>query len=350
MPTMVAPPQTPAAPLQGSSSVVNVAVQLQPLDLYRSERAITWLQIRWFIFTGAIFVLLRALTGEGIFLLVTVAVTGSFCFAVFSVLTYMAARSTLKTSRTLNGTTHYSFDASGLLFRGSTYWGRTAWSNLHETLETSHALILRTSTSTKYIIPKRCLATGDLERLRALARPGASGDLSLQGRPKQSPSAGLTIRVRLAADDLYRGFITLLLRKSFWYAAQMAFAFLLIFALHPTWLSPIAFIVVGSVFFFYIAVYLYWASARAIRTNVAYQNELEFAFDESGLDTSGPTFRNHHEWSNFRSITEDSRIFLFCPSSSQMVVVPKRFFDGSQIEALRQLLRARFTGKLSLKR
>jgi hypothetical protein len=32
-----------------------------------------------------------------------------------------------------------------------------------------------------------------------------------------------------------------------------------------------------------------------------------------------------------------------------MVVVPKRFFNSSQIEALRQLLRNCFPGKLSLK-
>ena len=348
MPTMIDPPPPPA---RTSSSAVEVDVKLQPLDLYRAECAIVWRQTRMFLLASTILVLLRALAGEGFFLLVVVAVIGLFSLAVFSGLLYMAARSTLKTNSALNGPTHYSFDASGLLFRAPTYWGSTAWSNLHENLVTRHALILRTSTATKYIIPKRCLAPGDMERLRALARPGGSGDSSLQERPKQTSSTGLTIRVRLTADDVYRGFLTLLLRKSFWYAAQMAFAFLLIFALNPRWFSPIAFVVVGSIYIFYLAAYLYWASARAIRTNAAYRNELEYAFDESGLDSSGSTFHNHHEWSNFRSVIEDSKIFLFCPSSSQMVVVPKRFFsDVSQIEALRQLLRTRISGKLSLKR
>ena len=155
----------------------------------------------------------------------------------------------------------------------------------------------------------------------------------------------------MAADDLYRCFLTLLLRKSYWYAAQMAFSFILIFALNPRWFSPIAFVVVGSIFFFYMAIYLYCASARAIRTNVAYQHELEYAFDESGLDAGGPTFSNHHDWGNFQSVIEDSKIFLFCPSNSQMVIVPKRFFaSDAQIESLRQLLRSHFAGKLSLKR
>lgn len=78
---------------------------------------------------------------------------------------------------------------------------------------------------------------------------------------------------------------------------------------------------------------------------------MDFAFDESGLDVSGPTFFTHNDWSNFQSVIEDIKTFTFCPSNSQMVVVPKRCFaDGSQIEALRQLLRAHFSGNLSLKR
>ena len=351
MPTMIAPPPAPAAPVRASSSAAEVDVQLQPLDLYRAERTLVWRQIRLFLFAAAVFVLLRALTGEGLFLLVAVAVISLFCFAVHSGFLYLGARSTLKTNRVLGGPMHYAFEPGGIVLRASTFWSHTAWSNLHDKIETRYALILRTSSAQKYVIPKRCLAPGDLEQLRALARPGASGIPVPRPQAKQANRSLLTIKVRMTADDLYRGFLILLLRKSFWYAGQMAFSLILIFLLNPRWLSPIAFVVVGTVFFFYVAVALYWSSARAIRTNAVYRNELEFAFDESGMDACGPTFANHQDWCNFQSVVEDSKIFVFCPSNSQMVIVPKRCFTGpSQIEALLQLLRTQFTGKLSLKR
>lgn len=348
MPTMIALPSAPASPVRASFSAVEVDVQLQPLDLYRAERTLVWRQIRWFLFAAAIFVVLRALTSEGLFLLVAVAVIGLFCLVIHCGFIYLGARSTLKTNRVLSGPVHYTFEPGGIFLRASTFWSHTGWSNLHDTLETRHALILRTSSAQKYVVPKRCLVSGDLERLRTLARPGASSAPAPRPQAKQVNSR-LTISIRMTADDLYRGFLILLLRKSYWYAGQIAFSLFLIFALNPRWLSPIAFVVVGSIFFFYVAVALYWSSARAIRTNAVYRTELVFAFDESGLDTSGPTFSAHHEWSNFQSVIEDSKIFMLCPSNSQMVIVPKRCFTAaSQVEALCQLLRTHFPGKLSL--
>jgi len=345
---MVAPPPAPVRP---ASSAVEVDVQLQPIDLYRAERTIVWRQLRLILIVGTFSVVLRVLAGAGVSLLISVATVGSFCFAALNAFMYMAARSTLKTNRMLSGPLHYSFEPAGIIMRGSTYWGWQDWSNLHDTLETPQLFILRASTSQRNVIPKRCLAPGDLERLRALARPDASGIPGARPEAREASPSRFTIRVRMTADDLYRGFVTLLLRKSYWYAAQMVFAFLLIFALHPTWLTPTTFIVVGSIYVFYIAAFTYWSSARAIRTNAAYRNELQFSFDESGLEASGPTMINRHNWCNFQSALEDSKMFLFCPSNSQILVVPKRFFaNHTQIETLRQLLRAHFTGKLSLKR
>jgi len=345
---MVAPPPTPVRP---ASSAVEVYVQLQPIDLYRAERAIVWRQVRLFILVCAGSVVIRALTGGGLSLLMAVAMVGFFCFLALSTLTYMASRSTLKTNRMLSGTVHYTFEPGGMILRGPTYWGWQDWSNLHDTLETRHLFILRSSTAQRNVIPKRCLAPGDLDRLRALARPGVPAVSGAQPQPREAHPSRLTIKVRMTADDLYRGFLILLLRKSHWYAAQMVFAFLLFFALNPNRLSPIAFIVVGFIFAFFFAAYMYWGSARAIRTNAAYRNELQFSFDESGLEGSGPTCINRHDWSNFQSVLEDSRMFLLCPSNSQILVVPKRCFaNDAQIETLRQLLRSHFTGKLSLKR
>ena len=154
----------------------------------------------------------------------------------------------------------------------------------------------------------------------------------------------------MSADDLYRGFLIMLLRKSYWYTAQLAFVFMLFFMVNPRFLSPLVFVGVGTIFFLYLATHFYWSSARAIRTNTAYRHEMEFVIDQTGLSISGPTFSSHNDWCNYQAVIEDSKIFLFCPSNSQMVVLPKRCFaNDSQIETLRQLLRANYRGKLSLK-
>lgn len=346
MTTMIAP----SPPAKVAPTTVEVNVQLRPIDLYRAERTLVWRQVRMMVLVAGAFVLLRAAAGGGLLLLAVIGVISLFCLAVHSGFLYMGAKSTLQTNRILSGSMHYSFELNGLVMRGPTYWGHQDWSNLHDALETRHVLILRSSSAQKYVIPKRCLAPGDLERLRVLARPGKPSPLTAQHPTAPTNASRLTIRVRMTADDLYRGFLTLLARKSYWYAGQLAFSFVLIFALNPRFLSPIAFVGVGALFFFYLAAHLYWASARAIRTNAAYKNEIEYAFDKSGLESAGPTFSYHHDWCNFRSILEDSKIFLLCPSSSQMLIVPKRSFtDATQITALRQLLRTHYQGKLSLK-
>jgi len=349
MPTMIAPPPA-AASIRAASSAVEVDVQLQPLDLYRTERVIVWRQIRLLLLVSTIYVLMRALT-VGLFILLPAAMISLFCFVAFCAFMYMSTRSTLKTNRMLSGPLHYTFESGGMTLRGSTYWGWQDWSNLHDTLETRRLFVLRASSAQKNVIPKRCLAPGDLERLRALARPGVPGISGARPQAEPIHSSRLTIRIRMKADDLYRGALTLLLRKAHWYAAHIVFTFLLFFALNPRFLSPIAFIVAGSILVFYFAAYIYWASARAIRTNAAYRNELELSFDESGIEACGPTLINRHNWSNFQSVIEDSKMFMFCPSNSQMLLAPKRFFaNDTQIETLRQLLRTHFTGKLSLKR
>lgn len=163
-------------------------------------------------------------------------------------------------------------------------------------------------------------------------------------------STRVSATVLVQADDLYRGFLVMLLRKSFWYTAQLVFSFVLIFALNPRLLSPYTFVLVGFVFFLYLAIFLYRTSAKSIKTNATYQQPINFTFDAAGLEARGNTFFFHNDWCNFTSIIEDSKIFLFCPSTSQMLVVPKRAFsDLSQISALRQILRGSYSGKLSLK-
>jgi hypothetical protein len=330
--------------------VVEIDVQLTPLDMYRAERTVVWRQVRWMMALAAAFVLLRILAGGGMLLFIVVALLGVFCFVVHSGFIYMAARSTLRTNRVLRGVIHYSFEPNCMHSRGETFWSTQDWSNLHEVLETRHLLIIRSSSAQKVVIPKRYLLGDNLKRVRALARKLPPTPLTPDHATRVLRPGPLTASARLGADDLYQGFLLVLLRKSHWYAAQLVFSWALFFAVNPRLFSPTLFVVIGSGFIFITAIALYRASSRAIRTNAAYQSAIAYSFGPSGLEASGSTFAFHHDWCNFRSVIEGSKIFVFCPSNAQMIVVPKRSFtDAPQIAALRQLLRAHVQAKLSLK-
>jgi hypothetical protein len=344
--TLPAEAQVPA-----NSTVVEIDVQLTPLDMYRASRATAWRQVRRMILLVWPATLLISLLRGGLFLFILVSLVSLFSFAVHSLLMYMGARSTLRTSRVLRGVIHYSFEPHCLRSRGQTFWTIQDWSNLYEVLETRHLLILRSSSAQKVVIPKRYLLGGTLEKVRAIARKSPATPLA--SNPQSSAAASsaiLTATVLMQTEDLYQGFFILLLRKSYWYAIQLAFPLFLIYALNPQFLSPLSFVAVGSIFCFYMAISIYRASGKAIRTNVAYQSAITYAFGASGLDGAGLTHAFHHDWGNFQAVIEGSKIFVFCPSSAQMVIVPKRSFAApARIIELRQLLKTHYQGKLSLK-
>jgi hypothetical protein len=346
--TLTLPPETQARATPG---IVEINARLTPLDLYRATRAVVWRQVRGLAILALAIVSLRVYLGGGLPLLIVSALFLLFCFVVHSGFIYMGARSTLRTSRVLGGTIHYSFEPTGLRSRGETFWSSQDWSTLHEVLETSKLLILRSSSAQKIVIPKRFFRGGDLEKVRVVARksPHATPPPVLTTQP---PTAGrLTASVRMETDDLYQGFLILLMRKSYWYAAQLAFSFVLFFAVNPNFLSPIQFVGMGSIFTLFVAISLYRESGKAIRTNVAYQSAIAYTFDSSGLEYRASNSACHHDWCNFQSVVEGSKIFVFCPSNAQMIIVPKRSFaDAGQIIGLRELLRTHFRGKLSLKR
>ncbi|MGB7845924.1 MAG: YcxB family protein [Candidatus Acidiferrum sp.] len=160
----------------------------------------------------------------------------------------------------------------------------------------------------------------------------------------------ITATVKMEAEDIYRGFIAALTRKAGWYSAQIVFVFVFLFLVNPQFLSPVKFIVVGLILILYLAIYIYWISSKSIKTNQAYRDPIEYSFQPSGLEATGPSSFFHHDWCNFISVNEDSRMFIFYPSDAQFLVVPKRSFaDSLQIDALRNLLRTSYPGKLKLK-
>jgi len=344
--TLPAEAQAPA-----NQAIVEIDVRLTPLDMYRASRATAWRQVRWTIIVACPTMLLISLLRGGPLLFIVIAFLNLFTFAILSLLMFMGARSTLRTSRVLRGDIHYSFEPHCLRSRGQTFWTVQDWSNLYEVLETRHLLILRSSSAQKVVIPKRYLLGGALEKVRAIARKSPPTPLAPNPQTRTvAGSALLAATVLMQAEDLYQGFLILLLRKSYWYALQLAFPLFLLYLLNPQFRSPLAFVVVGSIFFFYLAISFYRASSKAIRTNAAYQNAITYTFGASGLDGAGLTHAFHHDWGNFLAVIEASKIFVFCPSNAQMVIVPKRSFtDPAQISQLRQLLKTHYQGKLSLK-
>jgi hypothetical protein len=344
--TLTLPPETQ---VRATPGIVEIDVRLTPLDLYRATRAVVWRQVRWLTILALAIVSLRVFLGGGVPLLIISALFLLFCFVVHSGFLYMGARSTLRTSRVLGGTIHYSFEPTCLRSRGETFWSSQDWSTLYEVLETGKLLILRSSSAQKVVIPKRFFRGGDLEKVRAVARKSPHAKPPLAVHP---PTPGrLTASVRMETDDLYQGFLILLMRKSHWYAAQMGFSILLFFVVNPQFLSSIKFVGIGFIFILFLAISLYRASGKAIQTNVAYQSAIAYTFDSSGLEYRASNSACHHDWCNFQSVIEGSKIFVFCPSNATMIIVPKRSFaDATQVMELRGLLRTHFHGKLSLKR
>jgi hypothetical protein len=344
--TLTLPPETQVRVTPGN---VEIDVRLTPLDLYRATRAVVWRQVRWLTILALAIVSLRVFLGGGVPLLIISALFLLFCFVVHSGFLYMGARSTLRTSQVLGGTIHYSFEPTCLRSRGETFWSSQDWSTLYEVLETSKLLILRSSSAQKVVIPKRFFRGGDLEKVRAVARKSPHAMPPPLAIHPPSPGR-LTASVRMETDDLYQGFLILLMRKSHWYAAQMGFSILLFFLVNPQFLTSIQFVGIGFIFILFIAISLYRAAGKAIQTNVAYQSAIAYTFDSSGLEYRASNAACHHDWCNFQSVIEGSKIFVFCPSNATMVIVPKRSFaDASQVIALRELLRTHFHGKLSLK-
>jgi hypothetical protein len=346
---MLATTERPLPP-PANSVGVEFDVGLRPVEIFRADRAIAWRQLRMFLAICAVFILLQAYIRRSAFILIFAAVIGLVCFAIHSAFLYMGARSNLRSNKVLSSRIHYSLSPAGLRLSSPSYWTDQSWGSIHELVDTRHLLILRSSTTQKYVIPKRCLVAGDVNQIRSfVSRRETLKALFARGEhPIVNPLA--TATVRMTAEDLYWGFITMLLRKSHWYAAQFAFSFALIFLLNPRLLSPLTFVAVGAIFSLYVSVAMYMASSRSIRTNAAYQNEIQFTIHEKGLESFGPTFAVHHDWQNFQSVIETSRAFVFCTSNSQMSILPKRaLVETSRIESLRVVLKSHYRGKLSLK-
>jgi len=162
-----------------------------------------------------------------------------------------------------------------------------------------------------------------------------------------TPNTRVEVEVRISAEDMYRGAITVLFRKSPWYLAQVLFPLVLVLAVNPH-AGPV-FFAAGSVVIVFLAVSIYFNASSGVRTNKAYQGGVRYSFGDGGMDVSGATFFFHHDWCNFHAALENGHAILLCPSNSEMNIIPKRCFcSPSQLDSLRRLVRSRVTNKVNL--
>ena len=171
-----------------SATTIEVEVRLNMGDLYRAYcRAL--LRKLWFLpaVILALFIVLQVLlifspggtrdverNARPLYY-----VLGAFCFVIF-VSPYFSARSTLRNSKTLQGTIRYVFSENGMDVVAPGASGHNDWSTIHRVVETPRALMIYPSKSIMCLVPKRSFADyGSFATVRQLIRTHVSGKVSL---------------------------------------------------------------------------------------------------------------------------------------------------------------------------
>jgi hypothetical protein len=82
--------------------------------------------------------------------------------------TFLGTRRNLKSNRALQGEMHYCFSRDGINTAGPLSSGQMGWAAIRDAFETRSNFLIFISNNLMYLIPKRCLQSGDVVRLRAL--------------------------------------------------------------------------------------------------------------------------------------------------------------------------------------
>jgi len=154
---------------------------------------------------------------------------------------------------------------------------------------------------------------------------------------------------QLTASDIYRFYLTALLKRFWWFLGIMALTgswFVLSVSrgtLHWEWTVQN---VVGPSFVFLLVPYAfvvapYFAAKKQVRTNPNLNGPMSYSFSDTGIEFSGPNAQAHLEWKAITRVQETSTQFLFYPQQTVAHVVPKRFLAHPEDQsALRALVRA----------
>jgi YcxB-like protein len=94
---------------------------------------------------------------------------------------------------------------------------------------------------------------------------------------------------------------------------------------------------------------VYMSARSTLRSSRVLGGGAHYSFDERGMRMRGPTFYGRLDWGNIYRAIETRRLILVCPSSAQKYILPKRCFSPEELRSLRELLRARVTGRMELR-
>lgn len=82
--------------------------------------------------------------------------------------TFLGTRRNLKSNKALQGEMHYRLSRDGIETAGPLSSGQMGWAAMRDAFETRSNFLIFISNNLMYLIPKRCLQSGDVVRLRRL--------------------------------------------------------------------------------------------------------------------------------------------------------------------------------------
>jgi hypothetical protein len=169
------------------SGLVEVDVRLEMSDLFPALSSISFRRFGWIFIpillvpTFLLFAKLLIPSNEIPMDPITLAIPFVCFLLFFLVLPYLSARSTLKTSKLLQGTVHYTFSENGIDTTAQGAFGHNDWSNLRKVIETKHVLLFYPSKGIFYVIPKRFFScAANLDSMRELIRTHVTGKIKLR--------------------------------------------------------------------------------------------------------------------------------------------------------------------------
>lgn len=168
---------------------VEVDVRLEMGDLFpfyfmNSFRRVGWIFVPFLLVS--IFLLIASVLGStrsnGVsFSPITLAAPFALCLLFFLVIPYLSARSTLKSSKIIQGSVHYTFSENGMDSTAPGAFGHNDWSNFHKVVETRHVLLIYPTKHIAWVVPKRCFAdSAGLDAIRQLIRAHVTGKVKLR--------------------------------------------------------------------------------------------------------------------------------------------------------------------------
>jgi hypothetical protein len=169
-------------------SGLSVRIQVTIDDVFQAIASYNWRRFWWFLILFplvGLFSLSVAVYGMANRVSALIPLAGGIlCIAwgllIAFVLPYLSARSTMKSSKTLQQLGQCNFSETGIDLIGQTFRTQTEWTNIHKVFETRVSLMVFLSAQAFLLVPKRFLTNDDVVLIRDLIRNHVCGEVTLQ--------------------------------------------------------------------------------------------------------------------------------------------------------------------------